>query len=292
MSEHNELKKAVLLGLFDGVHIGHQAALKELNRCGVAKKLIYTFISNEVDTKGERKLLLTDREKRQMLLSNGADDVVFADFKSVRNMECRDFCRSVLKDELNADIILCGEDFRFGKGASGDSDVLKKECSKLGQRVIIVPTVMHGNTAVSTTRIRELILNGKIKEANSLLGYSYFISGEVVHGKAFGRQMGIRTINIAFDPSKLIPKFGVYSTDVMINGRRFKGITNVGTKPTVSKSNTISIETYILDFEGDLYNDTASIYFKDYYREERKFSSAEELKLTICQDIQRRKDEA
>ena len=133
---------------------------------------------------------------------------------------------------------------------------------------------------------------GDIKAANRLLGYKYFLKGTVLHGDARGRKMGIRTINTSFDGQKILPPGGVYSSDVIIGGKRYMGVTNVGVRPTFYESGEIGIETHIIDFDGDVYSNTVSILFNKFYREEKKFSDAAALIETIKGDIERRKEES
>lgn len=285
------ISKAILLGLFDGVHIGHRSALESLKASPADEKIVYTFSSSGLKTKGERKLILTDDEKRGMLLENGADEVVFADFEKIKDLSGEAFAKKVLFEELEAGEVICGENFRFGKNASCNSDDLKELMGRMGVAVKIVPIVSAGGEPISTTRIRKLIESRDVASANRLLGYNYFISGRVVHGKALGRELGIRTINTAYDRSKILPPNGVYSTDVLISGGRYMGITNVGTKPTVGDGIEKGVETHILGFDGDVYDSTASIIFNDFYRKEKKFDSLAELIDAINHDIERRKEE-
>ncbi len=283
--------RAVLLGLFDGVHLGHAAACSALSRSGAGRKTVYTFRSGELKTKGERKLILTDSEKKQRLLSLGADEVIFAPFAEVRDFRPEEFVRKVIKDELGANRVICGENFRFGKNAAGGCDILGELLQSEGIELEIVPTVMADGETVSTTRIRKLLEQGDIRSANRLLGYKYFLEGTVLHGDARGRKMGIRTINTSFDGQKLLPPGGVYSSDVIVGGRRYMGVTNVGVRPTFYKSGETGIETHIIDFDGDVYSNTVSILFNEFYRKEKKFSEVAELIAAINGDIQRRKEE-
>ncbi len=283
--------RAVLLGLFDGVHLGHAAACSALSRSGAGRKTVYTFRSGELKTKGERKLILTDSEKKQRLLSLGADEVIFAPFAEVRDFRPEEFVRKVIKDELGANRVICGENFRFGKNAAGGCDILGELLQSEGIELEIVPTVMADGETVSTTRIRKLLEQGDIRSANRLLGYKYFLKGTVLHGDARGRKMGIRTINTSFDGQKLLPPGGVYSSDVIVGGRRYMGVTNVGVRPTFYKSGETGIETHIIDFDGDVYSNTVSILFNEFYRKEKKFSEVAELIAAINGDIQRRKEE-
>ncbi|MCD8107729.1 MAG: riboflavin biosynthesis protein RibF [Oscillospiraceae bacterium] len=287
------VKRAVLLGLFDGVHIGHQAALKALCDSGAEEKIVYTFRSSEVDTKGHRSFVLTDKEKERKLIEYGADKVYFADFARVRDTSPEDFVRNTLKGEFKADIVLCGENFRFGKEASGDARLLESLCESFSIRSEIVGLLSHGGETVSTTRIRSLIEQGKMAEADELLGYKYFFEGKVTHGMSMGREMGIRTVNIPLTPKKVVPRFGVYSSDVTVisSGEKLKGISNVGVKPTVSDSGEIGLETHILGDIGDLYGMDIKVELKSFYRDEKRFSGVEELTATINKDIDKRREE-
>lgn len=287
------VKTAVLLGLFDGVHVGHQAALEALRETGAGEKIVYTFRSSEVDTKDHRSFVLTDAEKEQKLKEYGADRVYFADFATVRDTSPEDFVKNTLKGEFGADIVLSGENFRFGKNASGDAERLEKLCEECGIESKIVELVHVGGETVSTTRIRSLIENGEMAEANELLGYKYFFEGYVAHGMSLGREMGICTVNIPLTPKKVVPKFGVYSSDVTVipTGEVFKGISNVGVKPTVSDSGEIGLETHILGDVGDLYGMDIKVELRRFYRDEKKFSGIEELTATINKDIDKRREE-
>lgn len=283
--------RAVLLGLFDGVHLGHAAACRALSQSGAGRKTVYTFRSAELKTKGERRLILNDSEKKQRLISLGADEVIFAPFAEVRDYSPEEFVQKVIRDELGADKVICGENFRFGKNASGGCDILKELSEREGIELETVPTVKYDGEIISTTRIRGLLEQGDIKAANKLLGYKYFLEGYVLHGDARGRKMGIRTINTSFDGQKIMPPGGVYSSDVIIGGVRYMGVTNVGVRPTFYESGKIGIETHIIDFDGDVYSNTVSILFNEFYREERKFSDAAALIEAIRGDIERRKEE-
>ncbi len=284
--------RAVLLGLFDGVHLGHAAACKALSQSGAGRKTVYTFRSAELKTKGERRLILNDREKEQRLLSLGANEVIFAPFAEVRDYSPSEFVQKVIINELGADKVICGENFRFGKNALGDCDILRGLLQREGIAFEVVPTVMADGEVVSTTRIRGLLEQGDIRAANRLLGYKYFLEGTVLHGDARGRKMGIRTINTSFDGQKILPPGGVYSSDVIIGGKRYMGVTNVGVRPTFYQSGEIGIETHIIDFDGDVYSNTVSILFNKFYREEKKFSDVAALIDTIKGDIERRKEES
>lgn len=284
------MAKAVLLGVFDGVHLGHMATLDALLKTGAQTKCVYTFNSESVTTKGQRKLLSTEAEKRGLLLAGGADEVISVDFASVKDMTAEEFFDEVLVKSLKADIIVCGEDFRFGKGASAGSAEMRGLCDRAGIGFCEVKTLLHGGEAVSTTRIRKLIEEGCVAQANSLLSRPYSLSGEVVKGNHIGTSMGIKTLNMVPDGIKALPKSGVYSTRCIIDGELYKSVTDIGTKPTVSGTNDMIIETHVFDFDDDVYGKSVRVEFLEYYRSEQKFDTLAKLKETILNDIKRRKE--
>ncbi len=284
------MAKAVLLGVFDGVHLGHLATLKALCDTDAQTKCVYTFNSESVTTKGQRKLLSTEAEKRELLLAGGADEVISVDFADVKNMTAEEFFEEILIENLKADMIVCGEDFRFGKGASAGSLDMQKMCANKGIGFCKVETLVVGGEPVSTTRIRGLIESGEVYDADKLLGRPYSLTGEVVHGNHIGTGMGIKTLNMVPDDIKALPKSGVYSTRCIINGKLYKSVTDIGTKPTVSGTNDMIIETHVFDFDADVYGKSVRVEFLEYYRSEQKFDTLGQLKQTILNDIKRRKE--
>ena len=284
------MTRAVLLGVFDGVHLGHKAALDELVLTGADEKCVYTFSTETVTTKGTRKLLSTTAEKNELLLKGGANRVISVDFSEVKDMTAEEFFDKVLVKNLKADVIICGENYRFGKGASAGSHDMKAMCEKAGIAFKEVKTLFINGETVSTTRIRGLIENGRTDEAWLLLGRPYSISGEVVHGNHIGTNMGIKTLNMLPDETKALPKSGVYSTRCIIDGKLYKSVTDIGTKPTVEADNSMIIETHVFDFDDDVYGKTVRVEFLEYYRSEQKFDTLDELKQTILKDIKRRKE--
>ena len=282
-------KKTALLGLFDGLHRGHMSAVRELLRCQ-GEKLVYTFNSLSVVTKGARGLLTTDGEKREMLKSSGVDRVISKDFSEVRNISPGEFVRNILRDELGVTKAICGENFRFGKGGAAGADELSELCRECGIGTVIVPTVYDGGLPVSTTRIREHIERGEISEANRLLGRCYGFCGEIAHGFRIGSSMGIKTLNIAFPPERVMPKKGVYASRVRLAGSELAGITNIGTRPTVHEGGEVVIETHLLDFTEDIYGERAEVLLTEFMREEKRFGSLDELRGTVANDIEKRRE--
>ncbi len=284
------MAKAVLLGVFDGVHLGHKAALDELVLTGADERTVYTFNTESVTTKGERRVLSTDAEKKTLLLEGGATEVISADFFEVKDMTSQEFFDRVLVERLKADAVICGENYRFGKGAAGTSADMAAMCKNAGIDFKSVKTLVLNGEAVSTTRIRNLIESGRTDEAADLLGRYYSLSGEVVHGKHIGTSLGIKTINMKPNGKKALPKSGVYSTNCIIDGRLYKSITDIGTKPTVEDDGKTIIETHVFDFDKEVYGEAVRVEFLEFFRSEQKFDTLGELKQTILKDIERRKE--
>ena len=284
------MAKAVLLGVFDGVHLGHKAALDELVLTGADERTVYTFNTESVITKGERRFLSTAAEKESLLLEGGATEVISADFLEVKDMTAQEFFDRVLVEKLKADVIICGENYRFGKGAAGTSDDMAAMCKTAGIAFKSVKTLVLNGEAVSTTRIRSLIESGRTDEAAALLGRCYSLSGEVVHGNHIGTSLGIKTLNMKPNGKKVLPKSGVYSTNCIINGRLYKSITDIGTKPTVEDDGKTIIETHVFDFDKEVYGEAVRVEFLEFFRSEQKFDTLGELKQTILKDIERRKE--
>ena len=281
-------RKTALLGLFDGLHRGHMSAVRELLKCD-GEKIVYTFDSLSMTTKGARGLLMTDSEKRRMLEALGVDRVISEDFAKVRDITPKEFVEKVLCGGLRVTKVICGENFRFGKGGAAGADELTSLCREYGIETKVVPTVYDGGSPISTTRIREHIELGEIEEANRLLDREYSFSGEIAHGFRIGSRMGIKTLNIPFDPVKALPKKGVYASRVKLSGEELIGITNIGTRPTVHDDGEVVIETHLLDFSGDIYGERAEVKLTAFMREEKRFGSLDELQKTVAHDIEKRR---
>ena len=182
--------------------------------------------------------------------------------------------------------LVVGTDFRFGYKGKGDVSLLKELSEELGFKLIVIDKLQDENIDISSSRIREEIQMGHIIKANQLMGRNYFIYGEVVYGRQIGRKIDFPTINIIPSKKKLIPANGVYITAVLLDGKQYNGITNVGVKPTFDDDNTLSIETHILNFEANVYGKEVKIVFLKEMRKEIKFDSAEALKAQLIIDKQ------
>ena len=280
-------KTAVAMGIFDGVHLGHRSVIKE----AVSFKekdfmaVAFTFKNETVFKKGEKiKGILSDDIKAERLIRLGCDMVVSPDFCEFKEYSCEDFAREILVKRLNAGVVVCGEDFRFGKNASGDYETLKKLGESLGFEVRVVKAYEVDGEVLSSTMVRSLINNGEISKANSLLCENYQLELEVVHGVQLARTWNFPTINQVFPKNLEKVKFGVYCSRVLIDGVWYKGVTNVGVKPTVKNKGEVLCETFIMDYDGDLYGRTLRLELCEFIRAEKKFESLDELKEEIARN--------
>ena len=274
---------ALSIGIFDGVHKGHQSIIKKLNSIAQEKNLesaILTFwphprtIFNPND---DLKFLNTIEEKIYLLDKKGVQNLFLKEFdEEFRNLTGEEFVKQILVEKLNVKHLIIGHDHTFGKNRSGDFSLLQKMSSEYDFEVEQVEAVDFQDKHISSTQIRNALLEGNVKEANEMLGYVYSVSGEVVHGKRIGRTIGYPTANIAADPAKLLPKKGAYIVDVFVKNKHYKGMLSIGTNPTVN-GNSLSTEVYILDFNGDIYDEIISVNFRDFLHDEIKFESLEKL---------------
>lgn len=277
---------ALALGFFDGVHIGHVALLrqtvKEAKILGVPPAVL-TF-HDRMPVKGGARL--TGEEERFSLMEAcGIERIYVMTFDEVRHLAPDAFVKDVLVDLLDTRVALCGFNYRFGVMASGDAPRLAREMEKYGRRAVSLgATVTDGGVPVSSTAIRALLEKGDVRRATKMLGRPYALSAPVLHGHAFGRTLGLPTINQTFPEGAQVPKNGVYVTKVYIDNKTYIGLTNVGTRPTVGGVG-VNSETHILDFEGDLYGKTVRVAFVDYLREEIKFVTPDALRAQVQKDI-------
>jgi riboflavin kinase/FMN adenylyltransferase len=299
---YNDLEKiklnypsVVTLGKFDGMHIGHQKLISKVDEIAGERNLqavMFTF-----DTppqikigKSDHRLIVTKDEKRVLAEKFGIDAFVECPFNEhIRNMSAEDFISGVLVDRLKTKAVVAGTDFKFGKNRQGDARFLKENALRFGLDVYIIEKEKDGDRDISSTYIREELAEGNIEKANRLLGFEYFILGEVVGGMHIGRNLGFPTINMIPQADKLLPPNGVYASLTDVGGVTYRSISNIGVKPTVG-GKELGVETFILDFSGDLYGKTAEVKLLKFMRPEKKFSSVEELKKQVDADIKNRKE--
>ena len=267
----------ISLGKFDGIHRGHELLLEELmkqKKNGLAT-VVFTF---DIPPKKslcdeEQKVLTTNEEKMHMFENFGIDYLIECPFTpAMMNMEAECFIE-MLVERLNVKCIVAGEDFCFGHNRRGNYKMLQEYAEKLSYKAVIFPKMKEEEREISSTYVREEIAKGNIELANKLLGYPYFVSGMVKHGNKIGRTIGFPTINLIPAEQKLLPAYGVYITKVLIDGVVYQGVTNVGKKPTIEGQNPVGIETYILDFNQDVYEQQVVVTFVKRIREERKFEN-------------------
>ena len=277
---------AVSIGLFDGFHIAHRELLLKTKEIAKERNLlfgIFTFISDKAIKSGAKKIYST-KEKLEIAESLGADFVCVANFSDISEISAEDFVKKTLISDLSAKVAVAGFNFRFGKGALGNAESLVTLMKAFGGEAYVFDEYTSGGVTVSSTLIRSLLAEGKMAEAGSLLGEPYFLTGVVTHGDGRGKALGLPTVNTDIPEEKLSPKAGVYRSVVIIDGKAYSGVTNVGSCPTFGER-TPHAETYILNFEGELYGEKIRIYLLEYLRDEKRFDSAEALILQIKLDI-------
>ena len=280
------------LGMFDGVHKGHQEIIKKLKKHSETHQLesaLLTFWPHPrkvLQPEVEIKLLNTLEEKLQLLERFGIQKTFLQEFNDeFRNLSGEDFVKQILLDKLHMKHIVIGYDHHFGKNKSGNFELLEKMASENNFIVEETKAVLVNELAVSSTKIRNALSEGDIITANEFLGYHYPVSGTVVAGKKIGRTIGYPTANIDVDPIKLLPKNGAYIVDVELNGQMHKGMLSIGTNPTVNGTKKTT-EVYILDFDQDIYGENITVYFRDYLHDEIKFESLEKLIERLDEDKQ------
>ena len=280
------------LGFFDGVHIGHAALLKACRELAAQqgfKAGVVTFdIHPQSVVAGKAPGLICSVSDRERLLREEfhMDEVVTLPFdQQLRKMPWRDFLDMLVKNHHAAGFV-CGEDFRFGNRGEGNAELLSSYCNAHRISFVKVPEQMLEGIRVSSTYIRRQIENGDMATAVRFLGHPYVLTGTVVPGKQLGRTLGIPTANLRLPQGLAIPKFGVYACRVCLDGNCYPAVTNVGVRPTVSGSG-ITVEPWILDYSGDLYDREITLEFFRFLRPEQKFETLEGLKAQILADALR-----
>ncbi len=277
------MKTAVALGTFDGLHTAHREVLTLPDGF---KKVAVTFnVPPKMLLKGKCELILTLHERQEYLKELGFDDIVILDFEKVKDTSPEEFL-NYLKNEIGADLIACGFNYRFGKNGAGDTELLYNFCQQNGIDLKISKSfLLEDGKILSSSYIRSLLKDGNTEKANSFLYKPFSFTARVNKGDQRGRTIGFPTINQKY-PSELVTlRFGVYKTKVLIDGNEFDGITDIGVRPTYETDFVIS-ETYIKNFSGDLYDKEVKVIPVKFLRDEKKFNSLSELKEQIKKDLQ------
>ncbi len=270
------------IGAFDGVHLGHQA-LVNMAKSISSKFQILTF--DPVPKKffnNMHKLLSTKDMKVDILSRLSPESIIFLNFEDVKDLNPEDFC-NILNNKLNTKSIVVGKDFKFGKNREGDVNFLIKYFGNTN--VHVLNDYIVNDLKISSTLIKSTINEGKLELANQYLGYSFKLKGKVEHGNRMGHKIGFPTANINVDVNLVTPKFGVYEVDVTKDDKTYKGVMNIGNRPTVSNDLKLSYEVHILDFDEDIYGSFLEVKFVSFIRDEIKFDNIEELKNQISIDI-------
>lgn len=256
---------AVALGDFDGMHKAHQTVIT-----GAENTIIYSV--------NNRFSLL-----QKSIFEKRYPDTIFADFEEIKNLSGEEFIEKILLQRFNAGIILCGFNFRFGKKAGWSALDLREYLADKDVWVRILEHQDFDGEPISSTRIREAVSNGEMEKAREMLGYNFTFESEVFHGDKRGRTIGYPTINQYLPKGLAIAKFGVYESRVFADGTEYKAFTNIGMRPTW-QTEVPTAETHIFGYSGDLYGKTVRVELIRYIREERKFSSVDELKEQLTND--------
>ena len=280
-------KKIFALGFFDGVHLGHQALIAQCVRLANgldAQAAAITFEQHpqSLFTDAPPALLNGNPDRDLLLRQYGIGPIYkFPVTKEVMSTNWKDFLEKLL--EFGAVGFVCGYDFRFGCKGEGNATKLQEFCQEKGLICAIIPEQTLEGIRISSTHIRHLIQQGDMETAAKFLGHAHILSGEVVAGRQLGRTIGVPTANILIPEGVVVPKLGVYACICAIDGKKFRAVTNIGSRPTVGGHQTRA-ESWILDFDGDLYGKTITLEFHKFLRPERKFDSLEELKAQIQHD--------
>ena len=283
---------AATIGNFDGVHLGHQAliarARSEARSRGLSAAVV-TFDPHPLRVLApERapKMILTRRQRIEILASLGIDRIVFIPFsREIAGIPAEEFVRRFLVDRLRAAVLVVGQDFRFGKDRAGDVSMLRRLGAVCGFEVFDVAAVELGGTRVSASQVREAILSGRMRRAAELMGRSFVLVGEVVHGEGRGRTIGIPTANLAPE-NEIVPGSGVYITQTLVELEWHPSLTNIGSRPTFEGAG-FAIETWLPEFEGNLYNQRLRVRFIEKIRDEKRFESSVALRAQIAEDLDR-----
>lgn len=277
---------AVTLGKFDGIHLGHQRLISEILKSKLEHGYETVLFSFDTSYISNQMSLTTKKERKLLCEQAGIDNVIFYPVnKSTMAMKPEVFIQEVIVGRLGAKVVVTGRDFCFGSGRSGNVEMLEKYADVYGYRLIVVDSVMRNGEKVSSSNIKECIGQGRVKEANEMLGYSYYIYGKVVKGNQIGRTIDTKTVNVIPEENKVLMPNGVYKTNIVIGGEKYKSITNVGECPTVRADRKITVETHVFDFNQEIYDAYVKIEFEKFIREERKFLNLEDLKRQILLDI-------
>lgn len=275
----------ISIGTFDGIHLGHRKLLNRVIEIAKGKKLesvIVTYKDHPAFTLQDSaapRMLCPARLKEEELYRLGIDKVEMLDFTpELSEMSAYQFLVNILIPKWHPSVIVVGYDSHFGKGRAGDLNFLREHQEDFHYELEFVSPLLADNLPISSTMIRNLLEQGKIDAANTYLGRPYRLSGNVISGWERGRTFGFPTANLALDtPHQLVPAIGIYLSRVILGNSEYFALTNIGKSPTVKKSDVVEIESYLIDFEGDIYGTNITVELLQYMREEKMFANTDEL---------------
>ena len=294
----NTTKRVIALGFFDGVHMGHGALLNRVTetaaRLGVTPAA-FTFDRSPTAVLTKQEIpLLSSVEDRIWLMQHyyGIKDVIVAPFEGMMKMPWEDFITQYLVQDLGVVHVVAGHDFHFGHMGKGNPQRLKAKCEELGIGCDIIGKIEEDGITISSTYIRTLIAQGDMERAKQFLGHPHILTDQVAHGKKIGGStLGFPTVNLHFPPRVIVPAYGVYATRVWFDGQCRQAVTNVGVRPTIiDNDGRVTVEGFILDFDGDLYGHQIRMEFHKFLRGEERFPSMQALADEISRNTQQTRD--
>lgn len=274
-------KTAITLGKFDSLHRGHQRLVQSIQSYAKKKNVKSVVFAFDIN----KETLLTNQERRNHLETQ-VDCMIQCPFtKEIREMEAEAFIEKILVEKLHASYIVVGTDFHFGHKKRGNVEMLAQYAEKYHYQLDVLDKELFQGREISSTYIRAALADGDVELANLLLGYPYHMSGVVEHGRRLGRTLGFPTMNIIPADRKIIPRYGVYTCKICIDGEVFTGIGNVGMRPTVTEEKRVLLEVFVFEYDGDAYGKNITVEFCAFERPEKKFDSIEEMKRQVDLDI-------
>ena len=290
MEFHIPEKTAVAIGKFDGIHKGHRLLLTEILKAkdrGLAS-VVFTFDISPAAyfSKQTRQELTTLKEKEQCFSELGIDYLVEYPFNErTASVEPAEYVEDFILDKMNAKLIVAGEDVSYGSRGAGDAKLLKRLAEEAGSDVKLLQKIKCGEREISSTLVKEYVRLGDMEMVSKLLGEPFFVTGVVEKGNQIGRTMGFPTINLLPPKEKILPPNGVYFSRVVIDGRKYYGVSNIGTKPTVADGYDRGVETFLYDFSEEIYGKEVCVSLEHFVRPEQRFEDISKLQVMIDQNV-------
>ena len=293
----NTTKRVIALGFFDGVHTGHGALLRRVaEKAGQLQAVPTAFTFDRQPAAaitGTKVPLLSSSEDRIWLMKTyyGIQEVVVANFESMMRMDWQDFITEYLVRDLGVVHVVAGHDFHFGYMGKGNPQRLKEKCEELGVGCDIIGKIEEDGITISSTYIRTLVAQGAMERARRFLGHPHILSDRVAHGKKLGSTLGFPTVNLRVPERVIVPAYGVYATKGYFKDQCYMAVTNVGVRPTVEDNDgRVTVEGFILDFDGNLYGEQVRMEFYHRLRGEKKFPSLQALAEEVARNAQQTRD--